>query len=252
MSLIEQIKLLTDKQLPKHIAIIMDGNGRWAKSQGLERVHGHQQGVLSVRSTIEGAGEAGIRFLTLYAFSTENWNRPKFEIDALIALLVQTIHLEKENLMKNRVRLQTIGDIASLPAHCQEQLSQITRDTRDNTGLTVILALSYSGRWELAHALKNMIRDINEGTLCPEQISQEKIPHYLCTRDMPDPDILIRTGGDYRISNFLLWQIAYTELFFVPAMWPDFRKEHLWNIILDFSKRQRRFGKTGEQVEHEI
>jgi undecaprenyl diphosphate synthase len=235
------------KQVPKHVAIIMDGNGRWAEENGKERIFGHQDGVEAVRSAIEGAGEAGVQFLTLYAFSTENWNRPKEEVDALMGLLVQAIQNEIEDLMRNHVRLQAIGNLERLPLTCQTQLQDAIEKTKNNTGLTVILALSYSGRWEITDAMKKIIKNkVDE-----ENITEQLFSTFLNTNAIPDPDILIRTGNEYRISNFLLWQIAYTELFFPPVLWPDFRKEHLFAIIVEYQKRQRRFGKTGKQIQEE-
>ena len=235
----------TQKQIPIHIAIIMDGNGRWAEEQGQERIFGHQNGVQAVRNAIEGAGEAGVKFLTLYAFSTENWNRPKEEIDALMGLLVKAIKNELNNLMKNNVRLQSIGNLESLPIECQKELNDAIEKTKNNYGLTVVLALSYSGRWEIVNAVKEMIKtnaDIKE-------ITENSFSTYLNTNLIPDPDILIRTGRECRISNFLLWQIAYSELFFPDVLWPDFTKEHLFTIIEEYKTRQRRFGKTGAQLE---
>lgn len=246
--LLQKIREIDKKRLPKHIAIIMDGNGRWAKSKGYERVYGHQQGVHSVRSVIEGAGEADIKYLTLFAFSTENWNRPKSEVDALTSLLVRTIHLETENLMKNSVRMMAIGNLQDLPHDCQEELAKIIDKTKDNTGLTVVLALSYSSRWEITEMARRLAEQVTDNTINPNQIDTETVIQNLTTAHIPDPDILIRTGGEYRISNFLLWQIAYAELFFTQIMWPEFRKEDLFQIILDYLPRQRRFGKTGEQV----
>jgi undecaprenyl diphosphate synthase len=231
----------------RHIAIIMDGNGRWAEEHGKERVFGHQNGVEAVRSTIEGAGEAGVRYLTLYAFSTENWNRPKEEVDALMELLVKSIQNELDNLMQNKVRLQAIGNIASLPKNCRIELQDAIEKTKNNTGLTVILALSYSGRWEIVNAVKEMVNNNVE----ENDISENSFSMFLNTRDIPDPDILIRTGREYRISNFLLWQIAYTELFFPPILWPDFRKEDLFAIIAEYQSRERRFGMTGAQIQNE-
>jgi len=228
----------------EHIAIVMDGNGRWAEEHGKERVFGHQSGVEAVRSAIEGAAEKGVKFLTLYAFSTENWNRPKEEIDALMELLVKAIQNELESLMKNNVRLQAIGNLASLPENCQMELQDAVEKTKKNSGLTVVLALSYSGRWEILNA----IREIVKNSLVEKEISEERFSTFLNTKQIPDPDILIRTGREYRISNFLLWQIAYTELFFLPILWPDFRKENLFEIIAEYQTRERRFGKTGAQV----
>jgi undecaprenyl diphosphate synthase len=222
----------------------MDGNGRWAEEQGKERIYGHQNGVEAVRNAIEGAGEAGVKFLTLYAFSTENWNRPKEEIDALMGLLVKAIKNELSNLMGNEVRLQAIGNIASLPLECQNELQDAIEQTKDNSGLTVVLALSYSGRWEIVNA----VREIMKSHVDEKDITENSFSTYLNTNQIPDPDILIRTGRECRISNFLLWQIAYTELFFPAVLWPDFTKEHLFGIIAQYQTRQRRFGKTGGQV----
>jgi len=229
---------------PEHIAIIMDGNGRWAEEHGKERVFGHQNGVEAVRSTIEGAGEAGVKFLTLYAFSTENWNRPKEEVDALMELLVKAIHSELDNLMANNVRLQTIGNIESLPEKCQNELQDAIEKTKNNKGLTVVLALSYSGCWEIVNAVKEIVKS----NVKENELSENIFSSYLNTQHISDPDILIRTGREFRISNFLLWQIAYTELFFSDILWPDFRKEHLFEIIAQYNTRQRRFGMTGAQI----
>jgi len=235
------------KDIPKHIAIIMDGNGRWAEEQGQERIFGHQNGVEAVRSAIEAAGEIGVKFLTLYAFSTENWNRPKAEIEALMGLLVKAIRNELDNLMQNQVRLQAIGNIASLPVECQNELQEAIEKTQNNTGLTVVLALSYSGRWEIVNAVKKIMND----AIDEKEITESGFAKYLNTAHIPDPDILIRTGRERRISNFLLWQIAYTELFFPNLLWPDFRKKDLFEIVTEYQTRQRRFGKTGAQVEIE-
>ena len=231
-------------QIPKHIAIIMDGNGRWAEEHGKERIYGHQNGVEAVRNAIEGAGEAGVKFLTLYAFSTENWNRPKEEIEALMQLLVKAIKNELEGLMQNKVRLQAIGNLSSLPAECQSELQEAIEKTKNNTGLTVVLALSYSGRWDIVNAVKEVIKHNVE----EKDITENVFSTFLNTHYIPDPDILIRTGRECRLSNFLLWQIAYSELFFPAILWPDFRKEHLFEIIAEYQTRQRRFGKTGAQV----
>jgi len=233
------------KQIPNHIAIIMDGNGRWAEEHGKERVCGHQNGIEAVRSVIEGAGEAGIKFLTLYAFSTENWNRPKEEVDALMSLLVKAIQSELDNLMRNQVQLQAIGNIVSLPVDCQNELKNAIDKTRNNYGLTVILALSYSGRWEIVNAVNEILKNRAD----KKDITEEYFSTFLNTKHIPDPDILIRTGKEYRISNFLLWQIAYTEFFFPPILWPDFRKKDLFDIIAKFQTRQRRFGKIGAQIQ---
>jgi undecaprenyl diphosphate synthase len=240
---------LIDKDtLPKHIAIIMDGNGRWAKEKGEDRIHGHQQGVLSVRDTVEGAGELGISYLTLYAFSTENWNRPKYEVDALMELLVGTIRKEVDELKKNNVRLLVIGNIASLPTKCQEELAEGMEITAGCTGLKLILALSYSAHWEIVQAAQQIATDAISGKLTPDTINNEVFSSYLCTATYPNPELMIRTGGEHRISNFLLYQMAYTELYFTDVHWPDFRKEHLFDAILNYQQRERRFGKTSEQV----
>lgn len=234
--------------IPTHVAIIMDGNGRWAKAQGEQRTFGHQHGVEAVRSVIEGAGEIGVKYLTLYAFSSENWNRPKEEVDTLMSLLVMCIHNELEGLMKNHVRLLAIGDLNTLPETCRTELQKAIDTTAANKGLSVILALSYGARPEMVQATKEIGALLLENKLSIDAITTETISQHLYTRDIPDPDLLIRTGGESRISNFLLWQLAYTELFFVDKMWPDFRKQDLWEIIGQFQQRERRFGKTGEQV----
>lgn len=241
-------RVLNKEKMPKHVAIIMDGNGRWAQQQGCQRTFGHANGVESVRSVIEGAAELGIRYLTLYAFSTENWNRPKEEVDMLMTLLVQSIQKEIEGLKKNNIRLQMTGRMEDLPENCQRELLEAIKETSSNRGLTVILALSYSGRAEIVDMVKSMASEALAGKFDPKDITPEMVQSHLYHGTIPDPDILIRTGGDSRISNFLLWELAYTELFFVPTMWPDFRKEDLREIILDFQTRERRYGKTGEQV----
>jgi len=234
--------------VPAHIAIIMDGNGRWAKNQGQERVFGHRHGVEAVRSVIEGAGEIGVKYLTLYAFSTENWNRPKAEVDALMNLLVQAINNELDGLMKNQVRLRVIGDMESLPEKCRTGLQYAIGKTSGNKGLCLVLAISYSSKWECVEMVKKISKSVKDNTLDIDKITAETISDNMSTAGIPDPDILIRTGGECRVSNFLLWQLAYTELFFSPIMWPDFRKQDLWEIIANFQNRERRFGKTGEQV----
>ena len=225
----------------------MDGNGRWAKSKGAARIFGHRNAIQSVTDVTEGCGELGIEYLTLYAFSTENWGRPKEEVDGLMELLVNTLKKEINTLHKNKVRLFTIGDITHLPKECQDNLKDAIEATKNNTGLTLILALSYSGRWEIVQAVKSLMKDIKNG-LATEEITEEIFSHYLKTRGIPDPELLIRTSGEMRISNFLLWQIAYTELFITKVLWPDFRKENLYEAILDFQARERRFGKTSEQL----
>jgi undecaprenyl diphosphate synthase len=235
-------------KIPEHIAIIMDGNGRWAVEKGQDRVYGHQNAVEAIRSVIEGAGEVGVKYLTLYTFSTENWNRPIEEVNALMSLLVKCIRAELDNLMNNKVRMLAIGDIETLPEDCQEELNEALDYTKDNTGLTLVLALSYSSRKEILGAVKKIASEVENGTLQADQITEQTIQNKLYTAQIPDPDILIRTGKEERVSNFLLWQISYTELFFSPILWPDFRKEDLWNIISDFQNRERRFGKTSEQL----
>lgn len=235
-------------RIPSHIAIIMDGNGRWAKQQAQARVFGHQHGVEAVRRVIEAAAEAGVKYLTLYTFSTENWNRPKEEVDALMSLLVKAVHSELENLKKNQVRLKAIGDLTDLPKTCYDELQRAIQETANDTGLTVVLALSYSGRTELTHAAQKLAVAVRDGQLNAEEITSDMVGKYLYDNEIPDPDVLIRTGGEYRISNFLLWQLAYSEFFFLPVMWPEFQKEDLWRVIVDFQSRERRFGKTGEQV----
>lgn len=239
---------LDKNKMPKHVAIIMDGNGRWAEKHGKARVFGHERGVESVRSVVEGAGEIGIEFLTLYAFSTENWERPKNEVDALMELLVQAIEVETESLMKNNVRLSTIGDIDSMPVKVKEKLEGCIRFLNSNTGLNLVLALSYSSKWEIINAVKNLVQDTIENKIKPETINNKLFEGYLNTVGIPDPELLIRTSGEYRISNFLLWQIAYSELYFTEKLWPDFRKEDLFEAVVDYQNRERRFGKTSEQL----
>ena len=229
--------------LPKHIAIIMDGNGRWAKTKGKLRVFGHQKGVTAVRDTVEGAAEIGIKYLTLYAFSAENWSRPAKEVNALMTLLVSSIHKETKTLMKNNIRLSAIGNIAKLPIKAQKKLKEAIEKTKDNSRMALILALSYSSRWEILNAVKNIIKDERKA----EQINEDVFQQYLSTKSVPDPELLIRTSGEYRISNFLLWQIAYSELYFTNTLWPDFSKTELGKAILDYQSRERRFGKTTEQ-----
>jgi undecaprenyl diphosphate synthase len=237
--------------LPKHIAIIMDGNGRWAQEQGKDRLFGHINGVESVRDVVEAAAELGIEYLTLYTFSTENWNRPIFEVDGLMDLLVDTIKKEVPTLNKNNIRLHVIGHTDMLPPHTHNQLTQALHDTAHNTGLNLVMALSYSSRWEMEDAIKQIAIDVQEKKLLPENINADTLKKYLNTSSMPDPELLIRTSGEYRLSNFLLYQLAYTELYFTDTRWPDFRKQDLYKAIYDFQKRERRFGKTGEQIKIE-
>ena len=231
--------------LPKHIAITMDGNGRWAKSKGKLRIFGHKNGVKSVRDTVEGAAEIGIEYLTLYAFSSENWNRPEKEVNALMTLLVSAINKETKTLMDNNIRLSTIGDINKLPSKAQKELQEAIIKTKDNTRMTLVLALSYSGRGEIINAVQNIIKDGKK----PEEINEDTFQQYLTTKSVPDPELLIRTSGEYRISNFLLWQIAYSELYFTDTLWPDFRRADLYKAILNYQNRERRFGKTTEQLQ---
>ena len=239
-------KLIKDK-IPHHIAVIMDGNGRWAAQFGNERTFGHEHGVEAVRSVVEGAGEIGVDFLTLYAFSTENWNRPKSEVDALMGLFVQAIMEETDELLKNNVRLKMIGDIDSLPQDVQDKFLWSIEKLKNCTGLTLVIALSYSSKWEIIEAVKRMAGEVKTGKIQPEDINSEMMDCFLNTSDMPDPELLIRTSGECRISNFLLWQIAYSELYFTPKLWPDFRKEDLFEAIFDFQNRERRFGRTSQQ-----
>lgn len=241
----EQIQI---DRIPRHIAIIMDGNGRWAKRQGLARMFGHRQGVETVHRITEAAAELGISYMTLYAFSTENWNRPKEEVDALMALLVDTIAKETPTLMKNNIRLQTIGDLSRLPQVTYDKFVACIEETSQNTGLTLVIALSYSSRWELIRASQRIALAVKEGELLVEDINEEVIGSYLTTCDMPDPDLLIRTSGELRISNFLLWQLAYSELYFTDCLWPEFTTEEFYRAIVDYQHRERRFGKTSEQI----
>ena len=246
--LIEQI----DKtRLPKHIAIIMDGNGRWAEEKGQERLYGHFHGVESVRNIVEGCAELGVEYLTLYAFSTENWDRPRTEVDGLMALLVDTIRKEVPILNKNNIRMHMIGNMEMLPESAQKALEEAISLTSHNTGLNLIMALSYSSRWELVNAVKKIGIDVKSGKIDPETIDQNTVEHYLTTSNFPDPELMIRTSGEYRISNFLLYQLAYAELYFTNTRWPDFRKENLYEAIIDFQFRGRRFGKTGIQIQNE-
>jgi undecaprenyl diphosphate synthase len=234
--------------LPKHIAVIMDGNGRWAKKKGALRIFGHRNAVQAVRDVTEGCGELGIKYLTLYAFSTENWGRPKEEVEGLMELLVNTVKQEINTLMENQVRLITIGETSHLPKDCQENLQWAIDKTKNNSGLTLIMALSYSGRWEITKGVKKLAEDIEVGKVKSSEINERFIENYLQTSGIPDPELLIRTSGELRISNFLLWQIAYTELYITPTLWPDFRKEHLYEAIWSYQQRERRFGKTSEQL----
>ncbi|AXE19971.1 isoprenyl transferase [Runella rosea] len=236
-------------KLPQHIAIIMDGNGRWAKQRGAMRVFGHRNAIKAVREATEGCAELGVEYLTLYAFSTENWGRPEAEVRALMELLVHTIADELPTLQKNNVRLNSIGDIESLPKSCQRELQEAIDKTSQNTGLNLILALGYSGKWDIVQATQQLAREVKAGTLRPEDITENLLNSKLSTLDRPEVDLMLRTGGDHRISNFLLWQLAYAELYFYDdVFWPDFRRNHLHEAILSFQQRERRFGKTSEQI----
>lgn len=234
--------------LPKHIAVIMDGNGRWAKQRGGLRIFGHKSAITAVRETVEAAAELGVQYLTLYAFSTENWSRPASEVSALMQLLVTTIRKETATLNKNNIRLQTIGDTESLPKSCQQELMEAIEMTSGNSRMTLVLALSYSGRWEIAQAMRKLATKVEKGELKATEITEGMIAENLGTAGMPDPELLIRTSGEMRISNFLLWQLAYTELYITELLWPDFRKEHLYEAIISYQRRERRFGKTSEQL----
>jgi undecaprenyl diphosphate synthase len=239
---------LEKEKLPNHIAIIMDGNGRWARRKGNPRVFGHKNGVAAVRDTVEACAELGINYLTLYAFSTENWNRPRTEVDALMSLLLATINKETKTLLENNVQLRAIGDLDSLPRKVSRELKEAIDKTHGNTGLKLVLALSYSARWEIVNAVKNMVSEAGKGLISIDDIDVNNFNHYLTTKDIPDPELLIRTSGETRISNFLLWQLAYTEMYFTETLWPDFRREHLYAAIADYQCRERRFGKTSEQI----
>ena len=238
----------TTLRIPRHVAIIMDGNGRWAKQRGLPRTDGHLQGQEALRATLRAAAELGISYLTVYAFSTENWSRPQEEVDALMELLVRAIHAETPELMKEGVRIRAIGDLSRLPKTAQQALAECIEQTKDNKRTTLVLALSYSSRDELVRATRQLASDVQAGRLRPEEITEERLSATLDTADLPEPDLLIRTGGEERISNFLLWQIAYAELFFSSTYWPDFGKEALLEAIEAYSTRERRFGKTSEQI----
>ena len=237
--------------LPQHIAVIMDGNGRWAAEKGQDRLYGHYHGVESVRSILEGCSEIGIKYLTLYAFSTENWCRPKNEVEGLMELLVSTIRKEVITMNKHNIKLHVIGDMNMLPEFVQKELQEALAETSHNTSFNLIMALSYSSRWELMNAVKNIALDVKSGKVEPENITQDTLKSYLSTSAFPDPELMIRTSGEYRISNFLLYQLAYAELYFTNTRWPDFRKDNLYKAIIDFQSRERRFGKTGEQIQQQ-
>jgi undecaprenyl diphosphate synthase len=246
------VQQIDKSRLPRHIAIIMDGNGRWAKEQGHDRLFGHFHGVESVRNIVEGCAELGVEYLTLYAFSTENWDRPEYEVVGLMELLVKTIRGEIESLRKNNIKLHVIGDLSMLPAYARKELAEAQEMTKDNTGLNLVMALSYSGRWELLNAVKSIAWEVKKGALDVEDIDQTTLQQYLCTSEFPDPELMIRTSGEYRISNFLLYQLAYAELYFTNVRWPEFRKANLYEAILDYQGRERRFGKTSDQVSTKV
>lgn len=249
MSINQLKEKIQEDRLPKHIAIIMDGNGRWARSKGKERIFGHQNALDAVRDTVEGAAEIGVKFLTLYAFSTENWNRPEDEVNALMELLISAINQEVPTLNKNNIKLHAIGDLKSLPQSCQQELQEAIDATASNNHMTLVLALSYSSRWEILNAVKQIIKDTKNGNVDENNLTEAKFKSYLTTKNLPDPELMIRTSGEYRISNFLLWQLAYAELIFVDKYWPDFRKPDIYQAVIDFQQRERRFGKTSDQVQ---
>ncbi len=245
MNFKDQIDL---SKLPKHIAIVMDGNGRWAKEKGKLRVFGHKHGVVSVKDVIEGATEIGVQNVTLYAFSTENWNRPKLEVSAIMEILISTINRETKTLIDNNVKLNVIGNISALPEICKRELTQAMQKTAHNNRLTLTLALSYSARWDIANAAKNIAIAVQNGQINVNDINEDNFASYLNTHNLPDPELMIRTSGEHRISNYLLWELAYAELYFTPKLWPDFRREDLFEAIYDYQKRERRFGLTSEQL----
>jgi undecaprenyl diphosphate synthase len=242
------LKAINKNNVPRHVAIIMDGNGRWARQQGEDRIFGHHEGVNSVREVVEACGEIGVKYLTLYAFSTENWNRPKEEVDALMELLVSSISLESDNLLQKGVKLQVIGDVQSLPLSCQNELQANIDKTAANSRVTLILALSYSSKWEITEAVKALARKVATGELKADDINAQMVGDHLNTKNYPDPELMIRTSGEHRISNFLLWQLAYAEFYFTDVLWPDFRKDEFYKAIISYQNRERRFGMTSEQV----
>jgi undecaprenyl diphosphate synthase len=243
-----QAELMANGALPRHVAIIMDGNGRWAKERGLPRVEGHRQGVESVREAVKTCGQLHLPFLTLYAFSTENWKRPRAEVMLLMNLLLHYLKAELDELNRNNVRLNAIGQLNALPKPVQKQLHTAIDALSGNTGLTLTLALSYSGRWDILRAVQTLALDVRGGKLSPEDITEELFRTYLTTQSMPDPDLMIRTSGEMRLSNFLLWEMAYSEIHIAPVFWPEFRREHLYSALADYMQRERRFGKTSEQL----
>jgi undecaprenyl diphosphate synthase len=246
----ELLNKIDPSKVPNHIAIIMDGNGRWAKKLGHIRIFGHRQGVKTVKNVVETAAELGVKYLTLYAFSTENWSRPQNEVNALMQLLVDSIRKETPSLMENSIKLEAIGDLEKLPGNCNKTLSETIQNTSNNTRMTLVLALNYSARWDLTQAMQKLAAEAASGSLAPMDINENNIREKLSTANYPDPDLLIRTSGEYRISNFLLWEIAYSEIHITPVLWPDFGTKDFYNAILDYQKRERRFGKTSEQLVH--
>lgn len=241
-------ELIKAELLPKHVAVIMDGNGRWAKGKGAARVFGHKNAIKAVRDVTEGCAELGVQFLTLFAFSTENWSRPKHEVSALMELLVSTLSSEIKTLMDNDIKLSMIGDWDSLPKKNQKELTVAMKKTQNNSKMTLVLALSYSGKWDITQAMRSIAKDVQDGKVTVEDIQQENINNYLNTSGIPDPELLIRTSGEQRISNFMLWQMAYTEFFITETLWPDFRKKDLYEALISYQERERRFGKTSEQL----
>lgn len=244
----KKIEDIDRNRIPKHVAIIMDGNGRWAQQQSEKRLFGHQHAIQAVNDAVEAAAELGVGYLTLYTFSTENWNRPQDEVDGLMTLMIDVVKEQTERLIKNNIRLLIIGDASRVPEASRKAIQQCSANTAACTGTTLILALSYSSRWEIAEALKAIVIDAQKGALQADAVDEETLRRYLTTRDIPDPDLLIRTGGELRLSNFLLWQMAYSEFYFTDLLWPDFRKGHFFEAVFDYQQRQRRYGKTGEQV----
>ncbi|MGB5873276.1 MAG: isoprenyl transferase [Bacteroidota bacterium] len=243
-----QEELRRSGEIPRHVAIIMDGNGRWAKQRGMPRIAGHAEGVESVRDIVEVCGQLGVQFLTLYAFSTENWKRPQEEVSLLMRLLLKALRDETDRLHTNNVRLKAIGELATLPKEVQNELLDGIQRTANNSGLTLTLALSYSGRWEITEAIKHIARDLVDGRFREDEITEDLVGSYLATESIPDPDLLVRTSGEFRVSNFLLWQLAYTEIFITPKYWPSFRRDELYTAIRDYQRRERRFGMVSEQV----
>jgi undecaprenyl diphosphate synthase len=246
-----QEKLKSTGEIPRHIAIIMDGNGRWAKERGMPRISGHSEGVERVRDTVRACAQLGVKYLTLYTFSTENWKRPKDEVTFLMRLLLKALEDETDELQTNNVRIQTIGNLSALPREVQNELLESVEKTRNNTGLTLILALSYSGRWDITQAIQRLMRDVREGRISEQDVTDDLVGKYLSTAGIPDPDLLIRTSGEFRLSNFLLWQLAYTEIYISSRFWPGFRRDELYAAIADYQRRERRFGMVSEQVRKE-